>query len=344
LGKRGILAATIKDVARLAQVSIKTVSRVVNQEPHVTDKIRIRVQDAIETLGYAPNISARRLVQNRSFMLCILLHTGGVSQAALINKILEVGYEYDYDILIQTYFPSLTRSKNKLTSLITEKRIDGLITTPPCDTDELVLNLVQQSHIPLVQISPYNHSEKIPSVTGDDYQGALMMTEHLLSLGHRKIAFLMGPRSHRNSFDRLYGYRSALDAHAIPFDESLVIDSEFNFDGGYNATKIVMSQANPPTAIFAGNDDAGRGAIFALNELGILVPDQVSVCGFDDLQHSKEVWPGITSIHYPIGEIAEQALNMLVSLVKGEELAQEKIILPVRMVLRGSVTQPPSNI
>jgi LacI family transcriptional regulator len=330
------LSSTIKDVAHLAQVSIKTVSRVVNQEPHVTDSVRERVQQAINTLGYAPNISARRLVQKRSYVLCILLHTGGVSQTALINKILEVGYEYDYDILIQTYFPSLTRSKNKLTSLITERRIDGLVTTPPCDTDELVLNLVHQAQLPLVQITPYNHSTEIPSITGDDYQGALMMTEHLISLGHKKIAFLMGPRSHKASFDRLYGYRSALDLHNLTFDGRMVVDSEFNFDGGYTATKIAMDLEVPPTAIFAGNDEAGIGAIFALNEMGINVPGQVSVCGFDDLNQSKQVWPGLTSVHYPINEIAEQALSMLVTLMKGDKLAQDQVILPVHLIVRGS--------
>ena len=334
------MAATIKDVARLANVSIKTVSRVVNQEAHVTEMVRARVQQAIDTLGYAPNISARRLVQQRSFVLCILLHTGGVSQSALINKILEVGYEYDYDILIQTYFPSLTRSKNKLAGLITERRIDGLVTTPPCDTDEFLLNLVRQSHIPLVEITPYNRPVEVPSISGDDYQGALMMAEHLVGLGHTRIAFLMGPRSHRASIDRLYGYRAALDLHHLVYDESLVVDSEFNFDGGYTAARMVMGLENPPTAIFAGNDEAALGAVYALNEMGIAVPGRVSVCGFDDLSYSKNVWPGLTSVHYPVNEIAEQALEMLVSMMKGEDLAQKQVVLPVRLVLRGSTAAP----
>ena len=132
-------------------------------------------------------------------MLCVLLHTGGVTQTALIQKILEVGYEYDYDILIQTYFPSLTRSKNKLAGLIAERRIDGLVTTPPCDTDEFLLNLVRQAKLPLVQITPYQRPVDIPWVSGDDEQGARLLVEHLISLGHRRIAFFMGPRNHRSS-------------------------------------------------------------------------------------------------------------------------------------------------
>lgn len=330
------MAATIKDVARLAEVSIKTVSRVVNQEAHVTEMVRTRVQQAIDSLGYAPNISARRLVQQRSYVICILLHTGGVSQSALIHKILEVAYEYDYDILIQTYFPSLTRSKNKLASLIAERRIDGLVTTPPCDTDEFLLNLVRKAHIPLVQITPYNRIDGIPFISGDDYQGALMMAEHLIGLGHRRIAFLMGPRSHRASIDRLYGYRAALDLHHLAYDECLVLDSEFNFDGGYTAARMAMALTDPPSAIFAGNDEAGLGVIYALNEMGIAVPERVSVCGFDDLSQSKNVWPGLSSVHYPVNEIAEQALEMLVAMLQNKELQQKQVILPVRLVLRGS--------
>jgi LacI family transcriptional regulator len=149
----------------------------------------------------------------------------------------------------------------------------------------------------------------------------------------------MGPRNHRTSFDRLYGYRAALDLHSLPYDEQLVLDSEFNFDGGYTATKIAMSLDVSPTAIFAGNDEAGLGAIFALNELGISIPEHVSVCGFDDLSHSKQVWPGLTSVHYPVNEIAEQALAMLVALLKGDKLEQQQVILPVRLVMRGSTAR-----
>jgi LacI family transcriptional regulator len=333
------LAVTIKDVARMAQVSIKTVSRVVNNEPHVAEDMRARVQNAIDLLGYAPNISARRLVQQRSYMLCILLHTSGFYQSALINKVLEVAYEYDYDILIQTYFPSLSRSKKKLSGLINERRIDGLITTPPCDTDEFVLELVHNSHIPLVQISPYNRLPDVPSITGDDHQGAFMMTEYLISLGHRNIAFLKGPRNHRTSLDRLNGFRKALDHHHISTNALLELDSEFNFDGGYTAAKIAMGFKDPPTAIFGGNDEAAFGAIYALQEMGLSVPQQISVCGFDDLINSKNVWPGLTTVHHPVNEIADQALSMLVTLLKGEKLEQREKIIPSRLVIRGSTAQ-----
>jgi len=337
------LTATIKDVARMAQVSIKTVSRVVNNEPHVAEDMRARVQNAIDLLGYAPNISARRLVQRRSYMLCILLHTSGFYQSALINKTLEVGYEYDYDILIQTYFPSQARSKKKLAGLINERRIDGLITTPPCDTDEFVLDLVRNSHIPLVQISPYNPSPEVPAITADDFQGAYLMTEHLINLGHRNIAFLKGPRNHRTSLERLLGYRRALEHYHIAPKSQLELDSEFNFDGGYTAAKIAMNQVEPPSAIFGGNDEAAFGAIYALQEMGFSVPQHISVCGFDDLANSKNVWPGLTTVHHPVNEIAEQALSMLVTLLEGKEIEERERVIPSHLVIRASTSHPFSH-
>ena len=129
------MSVTIRDVAKKAGCSIKTVSRVVNQEAHVTPDLRDRVLAVIDELGYVPNISARRLVQNRSYMICILLHASGVFQSSLISKVLDLGYEGNYDILIQTYYPAFSRSQSKIASLINERRIDGLVTTQPCDSD-----------------------------------------------------------------------------------------------------------------------------------------------------------------------------------------------------------------
>jgi len=337
------MVATIKDVARLAECSIKTVSRVVNNEPHVTEHTRDRVLEAIETLGYAPNISARRLVQRKSYTICILLHEAGFYQSVVLSKIMEIGYEHDYDILTQTYFPSHAKSKNKLMQLITEHRIDGLVTTPPCDVDDFIAELLKKSNIPLVQITPFNRATDAAYVSGDDYQGAFLMAEHLIALGHRRIAFLAGPRNQRTSLDRLFGYRAALEMHRIPQDEKLVLDSEFNFDGGYTAARIVMGIEARPTAIFGGSDEAALGALYALQEMRIEVPRQVSVCGFDDLAYSKHTWPGLTTVHHPIDEIVEQATYLLLQILSGEEPAKNQVVLPSQLVIRGSTSEPPKD-
>lgn len=335
------MAVTIKDVARAAGCSIKTVSRVVNDEPYVSEATRARVQKAIDELGYVPNIFARRFAQQRSYTLGVLLHSGGYNQQAWLSSILEIGYEYNYDILPQSYFPAYKKSQQKLASLIHERRIDGLVTTPPCDLDEFVLQQVTQSGIPLVCVNPYDRSGDLPYVSGDDFQGARMLTQHLMDLGHRRIAFFRGPLNHRMSVDRFHGYRAALEEGRLEYRAEWVQDSLFNFDGGYNATRMVMRGEDRPTAIFAGSDESAQGALFALREMGIEVPGEVSVAGFDDMPLAGNTWPGITTVQMPYRNIVEQAVNLLVDVLNKKDSGLQQVILPGRLILRGSTGPVP---
>ena len=335
------MAPTIKDVARLAGCSMKTVSRVINGEPYVTDQTRQKVEAAIRSVGYAPNISARRLVQNKSFMVCILMYPGFYQPASeVLTRIMDVGYEENYDILIQPYFPPHARSKKKLLNLIYEHRIDGFVTTPPLDGDDFVADLLTTYKVPQVQINPFNRSEAIPFVAGDDVQGAFLMTSYLLGLGHTRIAFLAGPRNMRSHYDRLSGYRSALESHHIPFDETLVQNSEWTFDGGLTVGREMLARTYHPSAIFAASDEAAYGVIFAAQEAGLRIPSQISISGYDDLGFSKNIWPGLTSIHQPAEELVEMAAQMLIDLLKGSEIPQKNIIVPPRLVIRGSTSAP----
>jgi LacI family transcriptional regulator len=337
----GWMAVTIKDVAELAECSIKTVSRVVNDEPHVADATRKKVLDVIERLDYAPNFSARRLVQRKAYMICVLLHEAGFYQAEVISKVMDIGYQHDYDILIQSYYPSHSRSKEKLASLIQERRVDGLVITPPCDVDRFLTDLLARSNVPYVEITPLNRTSEVPYVAGDDYQGAYLMTERLILMGHWRIAFLKGPRKHRTGIDRLYGYKAALEMYRLPFEEALVVDSLYNFDGGYNAAKLLMAHEQAPTAIFSGSDQAAIGALFALRELKVDVPGQVSVAGFDNLPQSHQVWPGLSTVNHPVEMIVARAITMLMSILAGDAPESKQVVLPCQLVMRGSTGAPP---
>ena len=338
------MSVTIKEVAELANCSIKTVSRVVNHEPYVAESTRLKVEEAIETLGYAPNISARRLVQNKAYVICILLHEAGFYQSAVLSKVMDIGYQLDYDILIQSYFPAHNRSKEKLKALIRERRVDGLVITPPCDVDPYLSELLTKSSVPYVQITPLNRTGEVPYVTGDDYQGAFLMGERLILLGHWRIAFLSGPRNHRASIDRLFGYKAALEMYGVPFDESLVFDSLYNFNGGYNATKVAMAMDQPPTAIFSGSDEAANGALYALHEMKVAVPQRVSVSGFGNLPQSQQTWPGISTVNHPVEAIVEKAIEILLAILAGEEPESKQVVLPCQLMMRGSTgVKPPDE-
>lgn len=330
------MSVTIRDVALKAGCSIKTVSRVVNEEAHVRADLRERVLNAIEELGYAPNISARRLVQKRSFVICVLLHSSGSFQSALISKVLDLGYEGNYEILVQTYYPSFSRSRKKIANLIYEKRIDGIVTTPPCDSDPFLSELIQKTTIPHVHISPLNPTGGSPYVSAEDYTGAYQMTEYLIQQGHQNIGILLGHRNQRPSLDRLYGYLAALDKYEIKLNENYLVDSENNFAGGYTATRILMNLKDSPSAVFALSDESAAGSLYALNELGIKVPSEVSLAAFGDLSSSQQIWPGITAVSYPVEEIVEKAVQMLIELVEGKQPESRQVILPTSIVVRGT--------
>jgi LacI family transcriptional regulator len=334
------LPATIRDVARAAGCSIKTVSRVINGEPYVTQETQARVQAAIRTVGYAPNISAKRLAENKSYMICILMYPGFYQPASeMFRRIMDIGYEESYDILIQPYFPPHARSKRKLVSLINEHRIDGFVTTPPCDADDFVADLLTTYKVPQVQINPYTRSDDIPFVAGEDLQGAQSMTDYLISLGHQRIAFLTGPGNMRASADRLTGYRAALHSHGLTVDDQYIRGSEWTFDGGYTQTRLLMELSQPPTAIFAGSDEAAFGVIYAAQEMGLHIPDQLSICGYNDVGFSKNIWPGLSTVHQPTEEIVEIATRLLITMLKGKPVEQMRILIPSHLVLRGS-TKP----
>lgn len=339
---------TIKDVARLAGCSIKTVSRVINAEPHVSPEVQARVQAAIRACGYAPNQAARSLVRRRSFALCVLRYPGFSQTASgLLPRLLDLAYEENYDILFQNYYPSFPASRRKLAELVGQRRFDGFVTTPPCDAEGFVADLLATYKVPLVQVNPLERSHvPYPSgeggawVAGDDALGARLAMQHLLALGHKRIAFLAGPRNLRSSAERLEGYRLALQRAGIPFDPALVQDTEFTFDGGLTALRLLARLERRPTALYAANDEAAHGALFAAGELGWRVPGQLSICGHDDLPYSASIWPGLTSVHQPPEELLEAAVRLLIALLKNGPPPQPHLVLPPRLAVRGSTAPP----
>ncbi|MBE0696217.1 MAG: substrate-binding domain-containing protein, partial [Anaerolineaceae bacterium] len=194
--------------------------------------------------------------------------------------------------------------------------------------------------VPQVLITPYHLDDTLPYIAGEDYQGAYAMTEYLLGLGHRRIAFLEGPRNMLASKDRARGYAAALEAGGVEYDEELVRNSEWTFDGGYTLAKLLREVASPPTAIFAGNDEAAYGVIYAVQEMGLNVPGDLSVCGYDDLALSKNIWPGLTTVHQPSDEMIERATRLLIQILKGNPIEQKTITIRSQLVIRGSTGAP----
>jgi len=262
----------------------------------------------------------------------------GLSQpTSLLASLLDLAYEEEYDLLFQTYYPTFPKSRRKLAELVSGRRFDGFITTPPCDADGFVTDLLATYKMPFVQVNPLIRQGELPFISADDESGARLAIEHLLALGHRRIACFMGPRNLRSSFDRLAGYQTALKAANLISDPALVQDTEFTFDGGYTAARLLFSTVeNPPTAIYAASDEAAHGALFAAQELNLNVPGQLSIIGHDDLTISSHIWPGLTTIHQPIEEMLERAVHLLIDVLKGNQVTDRQVVLQPRLVIRGS--------
>jgi LacI family transcriptional regulator len=333
---------TIDDVARLAGVSIKTVSRVFNRESNVRPMTKEKVVAAAESLDYQPNLSARQLASNRTFLLGMLYDEPDPRNendyvAATQSGALQACRDHGYNLLINPLradSPDLIREVTRL-----RRQVDGFIVLQPLsDLDELNRFLLQ-NHVPCVRVSqkPF---EKFPWISVGDTDAADAMTEHLLRLGHRRIGFIMGHPDHGQSHDRLTGYRRALGRHGIAFEAELVQQGRFDYESGYSCARTLLSTATPPTAIFASNDPMAMGVLSAAHEFGIDVPGRLSVAGFDDSPLARHAWPPLTTVRQPIAEVSRLAAAELLQRLKGRSESNANHCLPAKLVRRASTASP----
>lgn len=329
--------ATIADVAKLAGVSIKTVSRVTNNEPNVKEDTRTRVLEAVATLGYRPNPSARSLASRRSYLIGLLYDNPSPSYLINIqNGSLRTCRDEGYDLVI---YPCDYRSDTlpaDMAAMIRQSRVDGVILTPPlCDLPPL-LEMLEQLETPFVRISPADGLYTDCSIVTNDEDMAAQMTEHLIGIGHRRIGFIRGHPDHGAVCNRYEGYMRALTQASIASDEQLVVQGYNSVESGEACAQQLLSLAEPPTAIFAANDDMAAGTLRAAHARGLAVPKTLSVAGFDDSPMALQVWPALTTIRQPIKAMAERATTVLLRQLRGEDGEDLPRNIDCGMVLRAS--------
>jgi LacI family transcriptional regulator len=329
---------TIHDVASLAGVSIKTVSRVVNQEPYVREETRRKVLYAMEQLDYTPNIFARRLASERSYMIG-LISQGVVDDqyfSSILHTAIRIGMEKGYYLLVIPFTPFDPESISRVQCLIAQKQVDGFILTPPSDNDLTFLEMLQQKEIPFVRLTPSNPSLPVPYVAADEWLGAYQMTKFLIELGHTQFGFVYGARHHQASHDRFMGFQAALEEHNITLNLDWVADGEFIFEMGILAGSKLLKNNPRPSAIFASNDETAAGVLIAAHELGISIPKQLSVVGVDDFPVAQRTWPPLTTVRQPMDEITHKALDILISLLNHQTPETTQIRIPPTLILRKS--------
>ncbi len=332
------MGVTIKDVSREAGVSIKTVSRVLNNEKYVGVETRARVAEVVERLNFRPSVAARSLAGRRSFQIALICDNPSPyyvyeMQSGIRDRCQQDGVR----MIAQPYDRESPGLLDDIESLVDATQIDGLILTPPVTDYPAVLDLLARRNVRFVRVSPGAALDLSPSTFIDNVAAAATMTRHLIELGHRRIGFIAGHPSFATSGQRTEGYRRALAEAGIAVDPALIRTGTYDFESGSTETEALLALPDRPTAIFASSDDMAAGALAVAHRTGLQLPGDLSIAGFDDTRLAGFVWPPLTTIRQPIRALAHAAADLLLSdadaPVEHREIAYE-------LIVRGSTAAP----
>jgi LacI family transcriptional regulator len=333
--------STITDVADAAGVSIKTVSRVFNDEPNVRQATRDRVLAAAATLDYHPNVAARSLAGRRSFLIGLAYENPSPNyvvdlQTGALDRLIGERYR-----LLVLPFADVASVSGKMQAIARASGLDGVVLAPPLSDDAATIAELEACGLPYVRIAPTSGGSRAPDVEMDDEAATRAVIDHLVGLGHRRIGIVRGDPSHASAAVRLEGYRAGLAAYGLEADPGLEVVGAYTFASGYEAGKALLALPSRPTAIFACNDDMAAGVLNAAYEAGVAVPDALSVVGFDDSNIALVVWPRLTTIHQPIRDMAREATGALIALIEDKAGAEPPphLALPYELVIRGSTAR-----
>lgn len=341
--------ATIDDVAKLAGVSIKTVSRVVNREPNVRDTTRVRVDKAVAQLNYRPSQSARSLAGRRSYLIGLLYDDPSryeVPSSGYVIKLqqglLRACRDLNYDLLIH---PCAYQDKSigkDIKALIEHSRLDGIVLAPPISNVPSATRAIKAAGVPFVRIAPGDSVNARLTVVTNDRDACAEMTKYLASLGHRKIAFIAGNPEHKAVANRLLGYRDGLEQSGLAFKETLVLQGDNSIRSGEKCARRLFARKNRPTALFAANDDMAAGVLRVAHELKIDVPGELSVAGFDNIPLSQQIFPSLTTVNQPLTQMADKAARLLIASLKSAQDSTEPELVPGEIVVRESTGPAPT--
>ena len=329
--------SNIREVAAAANVSVATVSRTLQMPGVVSPKTQRRVTEAIERLGYTPNLQARILRTARTNMIVALVpDIANPFFAEVIRGIEQVAHRNRYSVLLGDTQYSRAREQT-YADLIGTRQADGLITLLPH-----IPRIAVAGPLPIVNACEYVKDRSITSVYVDNVSAAREATEYLLTLGHREIAFVTGPMDSPINVDRERGYAKALHDAVVKRNPQLTVVGDFSFESGIRALESLFARAQPFTAVFCSNDEMAIGALRAIKSKGLRVPEDVSVVGFDDIRFARYADPPLTTIAQPKEELGREAMTLLVEILSGAQVPPRKRVLSTQLVVRGSTARCPA--
>ncbi len=334
--------STISDVAKRAGVSTMTVSRVINNSGYISQETRERVEKALAELDYVPNALARslRFKQTKTIALVITDITNPFF-TTLARGVEDVASEQGFSVIFCNTDESET-DESEYMSVLLQKQVDGVLLVPACGASESVA-LLQTRAVPVVVLDRRISGVQVDTVRCDSEKGAYELVQHLLALGHRRIGVLSGPADVSTATDRVLGYRRALHDAGLTVDPRLILHDEFNEAGGYAMTRRVLATTPRPTAFFAGNNFIAMGALHALRDAGLGVPQDISLVAFDDIPVAFIMDPFLTVMAQPAYDMGKRATELLLARLVGEGAAEpQEVILPTQLIVRRSSAPVPT--
>lgn len=339
---------TIDNVAALAGVSIKTVSRVVNNEPNVREATRQKVEAAIAELDYRPNPSARNLASQRARLIALIYDDPSAYEIPSAGYVIRMQQgtlracrKANYELLIHPCNYRKRSCGEEIEALIRQVRPAGIVLAAPLSNMPRIVRSIEGSGTPFVRLSPGKPNGQHLAIATNDREVSAEMTRYLASLGHERIGFITGHPSHKAVANRFRGYRDGLQQCGIAFSERLVAKGDNSFGSGEEAGGELLRRNPRPTAIFAANDDMAAGVIRAADQLDIDIPARLSVAGFDDIALARQVLPTLTTIRQPLSKMAERAAELLIEGKCGSEDGTDVEIVPASLQIRNSTGPAP---
>jgi len=343
-------AVTIRHVAADAGVSLQTVSRVINDHPRVSDKMRKSVQASIDKLGYVPSIAAQRMSGSRSYLIlaindrdrtiadwCERQGTDWVDQM-LLGGMLKCA-EFGYRLMIELVDTHSDHVERELRATIAALQPDGVILTPPHSENPLITGLLSDQKITFARIGSIAEGDGI-ALTMDDEHAARLATEHLLALGHRRIGFISGSSEYALSQWRIDGWRAAMAAAGLDC-RGLLAEGDFSFESGLRAAGQLLNGASEPvTAIIASNDRMTLACLEFARDKGLAIPADLSLVSFDNTPIIHFAQPPLTAIDQPVAETTARAVELIIAAQRGQPVPDEPVIVPAALVERQSTAAP----
>ena len=335
------MKATITDVAKEAGVSIKTVSRVMNNEPSVRQPTREKVMAAVKSLNYQPNLAARNLAGTKAYSIAFIYDNPNAYYVIdMQNGILEACKKQGFELVIHPCQSKSDTLLDEITNMIKHSRIAGLVLTPPfSEMPEFVKHLLDLE-VEVVRIISGNTlpDNLAPCIMINDHDAAMSITQHLIDLGHKDIAFIAGEAEHMSTVERLRGYKQALNNNGLKINDEFIVQGEYSFESGIHCAKQLMNAEQTPTAIFSCNDEIAAGALFAARLMGVDIPTELSITGFENSPFSRQTWPRLTTANQPNIKIAEDAANLLIAKARKQSTKGPLSLFTPQLIVRDSTS------